>query len=309
MGPAYGGPAASPAIVSTTGVQNEFNNVSNELDQFHAGGDPYAVMFANSIASEQAANANAQGNAIASATAKSANAESRNAASEAAAISGAQTQGETSGASRYLPEYEAGIIDSTKQAYNQRFQLLDQQEKLAIANATAARNVADVKTAREQLDYAKALRTEKAKAISDAQNMAWKQYVFTHLSAGQQATADRLANGALDKPLVPGSITALNKQNPLINLTYGDTSKSAQDAVQFAQKIPTALVAAKSNPTNVGPQGFLKYDYFSSLLDSLPTSINRAGFIKAAKPYLAFSNYRTAKNYGITRAEYDEANK
>lgn len=301
-------PAVVPSIVSTTGVQNEFNDVSNQLDNFANTPDPYAAYFQNTVANEQAANQRGQDNAVSSATATAANAENKLNSNEAAEVSGLETRGETSGASRYLPDYQSGLVAGVKESFDQRYQLLDQQEKIAVANATNAKQNADVKVAQEQLAYAKELRAEKAKTLQDSQNMAWKQYAFTHLSTAQQAAADRSLKGSSEKPLVPGSITALNKTNPLINLTYGDTSKSAQDLIKKSQGLLDAL-NADFNDAQYVRNGKYTYDYLKNVLDNLPDGISRNGLLDQIKGRLEISNWKSAKEYGLTMAEYDALNK
>lgn len=179
-------------IVSTTGVRNDFYSGLNQLNQVELNGDPFAELFGAMMQNNQTG----QDNAIASATAASARAKGQEEQGKQQYIAGVTTAGIKNDTARYLPEYQMGIIEKARQSYTDRYQQLDQAEKLAIAQAKQARNEADVKVLTEKLNYVKQLRKEKADALQKAQEMEWEKYKFNNLSAYQKATESRLRSSS-----------------------------------------------------------------------------------------------------------------
>ena len=173
----------NPAIVSSTGVASQFNDASNQLDSITSTPDPYAGLVQTQIQNELANNAATQNAAISSATARSANSENLNNNSEASTLYGIRAEDAANGTAQLNPEGQQMALSAATQSYQAKFNALDQAEKVAIANATAARNNADTKTMNEQLDYIKYIQQQK----QVASEQAWKEYAFSNLSADQRA--------------------------------------------------------------------------------------------------------------------------
>ena len=167
-------PVNNTGMVSSTPVQQEFNSASNQLNDLAVQEDPYMQLF------EQMNEANAQdeSNAIASATAAGANEQNALQSSQQQYMGRLETAGIQSGRSRYLREQTAGIMESARQSYISKFMQIDKAEKLAIAEAEAARYAGDVRNMQQQLDYINELRSSKAKALSEANKLAWEKEKF-----------------------------------------------------------------------------------------------------------------------------------
>jgi hypothetical protein len=220
---AVNGSTNSPSIVSTTGIQNEFNNASNSLNSVTSSVDPYAGLFQSQIANELQNNQQQQGNAISSATAKTANQENMNNAQEAATLYGVRAQNAASGTSRYEPAAASLAEASARNSYQYKYNALDQAEKVAVANAVRARQGADVKTLQENLAYIHQIQQEKQFAAS----MALKEYEFGNLSANQRgmlgiqsdrnAIAAATATGSTQtsKPNIWQSIGSIFENKPI----------------------------------------------------------------------------------------------
>jgi len=183
-------PVNNTGIVSTTGVGNEFNDYTNQLQQLSTGSDQYAQYFQNQIQQEYQNNALAQQQAIASATAKTANAENINNAQQAATLYGIRAAAAANGQSRYTPAetqlQTAGANASFAYKYNQ----LDQQEKLAIAAANAARSKGDTQTLGQMVNYikeAQAMKLQLANYQLAQQKFGFQQYQYLNPSAYQNA--------------------------------------------------------------------------------------------------------------------------
>lgn len=183
-------PTTNPTspILSSTGIWSNYNDASNQLDKFTSGADPYAQLF------EQLTSANAKGQdvATANATATAERSSQQLQQNESQYNAGLATEGVQSGANRYLPTYQAGLVEQAHQNYMSRYQAIDNAEKLAIAAAQAAKADGDVKVLKEKLDYANQLRKAKADALQKANDMQWEQQKFKQQMALQWAQENRL---------------------------------------------------------------------------------------------------------------------
>lgn len=118
--------------------------------------------------------------------------------------------------------------------------------------------------------------------------------------------ANRGANSAAAKPLTPSALTALKKQNPLIDLPYGTTSAEAQQAVIDANAFKSIVAKDFADP-NSGAlvNGLYSYDYVKKALSALPNGVSRTGFLDTIKDKLGLGKFKNAKQYGITQSEFD----
>lgn len=198
-------------ILSSTGVGSAYNDASTQLDNFTSGADPYAQLFTQLSESNKAS----QDNAIATATAKTERDANTLQQQEGQYNAGVETAGVQSGANRYLPEYQAGIVDQAHQTYMTRYQAIDQAEKLAIAQATTAKTEGDAKLLKEKLDHVQALRKAKADALEKAQQMAWERDKFKQQMALQWHQENRI--GAAE--------TKANKSNDIATALLDFKSK------------------------------------------------------------------------------------
>lgn len=183
-------PPFQPApIVNTTGpLWSDFNNATNGLNGFLNAPDPYMQLFQQ----QRQANELTAANAIASATAASERAQIKTEQQQQATTAGLETYAAKTGLAPNSA-YQLQVMQGAQDQFSNRFALIDQEEKLAIAKAKAAQRVGDTDVLREQLEYANTLRQEKARALEKAQEMEWEKYKFNNLSAAQKASEARLS--------------------------------------------------------------------------------------------------------------------
>lgn len=181
------------------------------------------------------------------------------------------------------------ISPSDLQAIASKYGVTGDQIGLAISNAATKKKAADAAT-------------EKA-----------SQYTLTEGEAKYDANGNRIAynpktydpkTAADAKALVPSDIASINKQNPLLNLSYGETTDTAKAAIATANSISQGLQTAYKNPSLVR-NGYYTYQYINDALNNLPSGISRTGFLSSIKDKLSLGTYRGAKNYGISKGEYD----
>lgn len=176
-------PGSTPtgsAIISSAPVWQDFNNATSNLNTLVNTADPYMQLFQQ----QQQANALTADNAIASASAATQREKIAGEQSQNALVAGLNTAAEKTGLAPNS-SYQMQVIEGAQNQYRNRFALLDQTEKLAIAKAKAAQQVGDVAVLKQQLDYVNQLRKAKADALEAQQKMDWEKYKFTHLSAAQ----------------------------------------------------------------------------------------------------------------------------
>lgn len=178
-------PRPNPAIVTTGANWANYNDATSQLNSFINGTDPYAQLFQQ----QRTANELTAQNAIGSATAATERAKVRGEQERMATTAGLATAAEKTGLAPNSA-YQIQVMQGAKDQFNTRFALLDQQEKMAIARAKNAQTIGDTAVLKEQLDYAKQLRDEKAKAQQSALELDWKMYEFNNLSAAQKAAND-----------------------------------------------------------------------------------------------------------------------
>lgn len=178
----------NPAMATTSNQWSNYNNATSGLNSFVNTPDPYMTLFEQ----QRQANALTAGNAIASATAATERAKIKGEQERNATLAGMATAAEKTGLAPNSA-YQLQVIQGAQDQFSNRFALLDQQEKLAVAKAKAAQAVGDTAVLKEQLDYAVKLRAEKARALEKSQELAWEKYKFENLSAAQKASEARLS--------------------------------------------------------------------------------------------------------------------
>jgi hypothetical protein len=175
-------PTPTGPVLSSTGPRQEFNSYQAKLDALLNQPDPFTPMYAQL----QALNQTTQDNAIASATTASARQKFQEEQSGQQYQAGLATAGQQTGSSRYLPEYQLGLMESARNSTNDRIMQIDQAEKMAIAKAQQARIEGDVAVLKEQLNQVNELRKEKIRSLERAQDLEWDMKKFQ-----QQMALDR----------------------------------------------------------------------------------------------------------------------
>ena len=175
-------PRPTGPVLSSTGPRQEFNSYQAKLDALLNQPDPFTPMYAQL----QALNQTTQDNAIASATTASARQKFQEEQSGRQYQAGLATAGQQTGSSRYLPEYQLGLMESARNSTNDRIMQIDQAEKMAIAKAQQARIEGDVAVLKEQLNQVNELRKEKIRSLENAQQLDWDMKKFQ-----QQMAFDR----------------------------------------------------------------------------------------------------------------------
>lgn len=170
-------PNQSP-IVSSAPAFGDFVVGNIQLNKYLNEPDPYINAYQAMLGNLQQVNAQQQKNTIASATAETSRTRQQLEQDQNRYLAGMESAGIASGASKYLPQYQEGLMAQARDSYMQKFQQVDQAEKLAIAKAYQARQEGDVMVLREQLGLIEKLRKEKADALENAQRMEWEQYKF-----------------------------------------------------------------------------------------------------------------------------------
>lgn len=172
--------ALNSGIVSTTGVQQEFNDASNAFNTLTNQGDPYAALLASTVGGLEQNAANTANTAISSATAKTAQNETLGNAQEAATIAGIRASNAATGTSGTITN---ALVQQATNSFSAKFNALDLGEKTAIANARNAEQAGDTKALQQELSYIQQYRTAKQAAADEA----FKEYAFSNLSADQKA--------------------------------------------------------------------------------------------------------------------------
>jgi hypothetical protein len=175
-------PTPTGPVLSSTGPRQEFNSYQAKLDALLNQPDPFAPMYEQL----KALNQTTQDNAIASATTASARQKMQEEQSGQQYQAGLATAGQQTGTSRYLPEYQLGLMESARNSTNDRIMQIDQAEKMAIAKAQQARIEGDVAVLKEQLNQVNELRKEKIRSLERAQELEWDMKKFQ-----QQMALDR----------------------------------------------------------------------------------------------------------------------
>lgn len=228
------GSAYQSPILSTTAVGQQYDNAANQLNELAVTEDPYMSVFEQLMAN----NAQAEKNQIASATASGANQKNMLTDSRQQYMGQLEKQGVNTGDNRYMRQQHAGVLESARQSYLTKYQQIDSAEKLAIAEANAAKQTGDVKTMTAKLEYIQGLRDAKAKALSEANKFAWEQEKFNRQMEQEDAQFERemgykwsnlarLSNKDKDEEeeeeeeLTPGIISVSRKNRNKLNRELG----------------------------------------------------------------------------------------
>lgn len=202
-------PGNTPSIVSTTGVESEFNDASSQLDS----------LMANSVQNGYSlANANYQ-QAVSNATAKAANGQNLVGQEGAAENYGIRAEGESTGEARYEPGQLQNALSSAQASIQSKYASLSQAESLALAAANTARNNADVQTMNENIKYIQAIQNEQNTVAAEA----FKEYAFNNLSADQRAALG-ISSGDESINAQKLQLQQWQAANPLTTVTQGSPS-------------------------------------------------------------------------------------
>lgn len=90
--------------------------------------------------------------------------------------------------------------------------------------------------------------------------------------------------GAAEKLLTPSEAASYIKNNPLVDISAGDSvadaNQAVSDANQFTKILDTDVNDPNAEANNIkGPQGYLTYDYGTKLLNAIPAGVNKAQFV------------------------------
>lgn len=265
-------PRPTGPVLSSTGPRQEFNSYQAKLDALLNQPDPFTPMYAQL----QALNQTTQDNAIASATTASARQKFQEEQSGQQYQAGLATAGQQTGSSRYLPEYQLGLMQSARNSTNDRIMQIDQAEKMAIAKAQQARIEGDVAVLKEQLNQVNELRKEKIRSLENAQQLDWDMKKFQ-----QQMALDREKfSYQKTKDVADRNATAskADKENFYTDAFFTiDQIGGKVDAASFKKLISKGLASGKS----------------------------RDDLIQSFAPYLPSTKKKQLmKDYGITDVEY-----
>lgn len=285
-------PRPTGPVLSSTGPRQEFNSYQSKLDALLNQPDPFTPMYAQL----QALNQTTQDNAIASATTASARQKMQEEQSGQQYQAGLATAGQQTGSSRYLPEYQLGLMQSARNSTNDRIMQIDQAEKMAIAKAQQARIEGDVAVLKEQLNQVNELRKEKIRSLENAQQLDWDMKKFQ-----QQMAFDR------EKFTYQKSKDATDAKKDLKKSDFsGLLSKVLQDkSITFDKDkentgVPYFEQDKNGNRTKLTADGFKKISISAS-----EYGVSRDDLLKELKPYIVGKKYKDVKNYGITKNEYE----
>lgn len=272
------GKSTSP-FLSSTGARQEYNSMATQLDTMGATEDPYAALFEQMKKST----AGTESTAISNAQATKERETNQLNQNKDEYMAGLATAGVMSGANRYLPEYQAGIMEQARQGYLSKYQALDNAEKIAIAQAKSAKLDGDIKVMKESLDYIAKIKKEKADAISEANKMDWEKEKFKQtmsLNWAQEGRLNKESKTPKPEDLKKQFLTGLNSLLNSKNNTIADS-----DGVPYFAN------------------GFITYAGFKELVNlSEQAGYERDDLIKKLSPYLRTKD-KDLKGYGITLAE------
>lgn len=281
-------PRPTGPVLSSTRPRQEFNSYQAKLDALLNQPDPFTPMYEQL----KALNQTTQDNAIASATTASARQKMQEEQSGQQYQAGLATAGQQTGTSRYLPEYQLGLMESARNSTNDRIMQIDQAEKMAIAKAQQARIEGDVAVLKEQLNQVNELRKEKIRSLERAQDLEWDMKKFQ-----QQMAFDREKFSYQKTKDATDAKTNLKKSDFNISSLL-----SGRDAVIAGSGgIPYFSLSKGGTRDTLTPEGFKEISNLASAY-----GVSRDDLLKELKPYLSTRKYKYAENYGITKAEYDK---
>jgi len=267
----------SSFIQSSTGPSQLFQSYQTKLDGLLNQADPFEPLYEQL----KALGATAEKNAIASATTASARQKQQTEQSGRQYMAGLESSGISSGAARYLPEYQLGLLENARQSMVERISQVDQAEKIAIAKAQQARMEGDIKVLAQQMQQINDLRKEKIRSLERAQELEWDQYKFQ-----QQMDFDKYKFGQQ------------------MSLNWAQENRMAAKAADTPKK-ENFFENAFFSINSAG--GKITGEQFSTLMEQgLQSGLKRDEIIAAFVPY--FNDIKKSKKlreqYGITEVEY-----
>lgn len=286
-------PRPTGPVLSSTRPRQEFNSYQAKLDALLNQPDPFTPMYEQL----KALNQTTQDNAIASATTASARQKMQEEQSGQQYQAGLATAGQQTGTSRYLPEYQLGLMESARNSTNDRIMQIDQAEKMAIAKAQQARIEGDVAVLKEQLNQVNELRKEKIRSLERAQDLEWEMKKFQ-----QQMAFDREKFNYQKSKDATDAKTNLKKSDFTAGLSKILQDKSLRfDISEENTGVPYFSLDKDEQRKVLSVDGFKKLSTSAAAY-----GIPRDELLKELKPYLSSNSYKRVKNYGITKSEYKE---
>jgi len=183
---------SNPGIVSTQGYRDQLNLTQNNLNEF--ANDPYMQMFTRLREQNKQAEETARLNAEAQANREKVQEEQRFRAQQA----GTGSANIAGGLSRYAPELATSQMNQVRQINLSKVEAIQNEEDLAIARAKDARAANDLDVMQEELAYVQELRKEKARAIEEANRLAFDREKFEEDKRQFGITEARLNVGGED---------------------------------------------------------------------------------------------------------------
>jgi hypothetical protein len=110
------------------------------------------------------------------------------------------------------------------------------------------------------------------------------------------------------KILSTASLNYLKKNNPAVDIGFGDTQEDADRAIASAKQGLSLVKKDFTDPTHIGPQGYLTYAYGKNLFNNLPPGINKVGFISSIKDMLTPDLNKNGSSYGLSPSEIAQIN-
>lgn len=236
-----------------------------------------------------------------------------------------------------------GIMQAENQKASQLADL-DQQEATALLEAQTARDEKNFALLKDRIAYLKDIKQQKLDMLKNtAETLGYEQKIgelqataiydnlqklpedqkLTFLTAVAkkfgiplmtlQSQVNEITRGRAKKGGTGGGYTSLelrklrqaridpSNTEEADNFLYGEDAKS-ENLGSILEQLNTAY----KNP-NLVRDGYFTYEYIKNALDNLPVGVTREEFLKKVKDKISLkgSYRRNAKNYGITKDEYD----
>lgn len=251
--------------------------------------------------------------------------------------------GLSTGNINFTPDLVYGQVAQAENARMSKLQQLDTDEATALLEAQQAVDEKDFKLLKEKMDYIKTIkksRLDTLKENSDIlsyENKIGEQQatrIYDELQKMPESSKLQFLQQVATQFNIP--LTALTSQvNEITRGRQKSSSSSGGYTSQELRKLRQAgidssdiaaaddflygegddsavnmtsilgsLNKAYANP-NLVRNGKFTYEYIKNVLNNLPPSVDRTDFIKKIKSKLSIPNWNGAKQYGLTKNEYD----
>ena len=245
---------------------------------------------------------------------------------------------------QYTPDLVYGSIIQAENQKASQLQQLDQQEATALLEAQQARDEKDFSLLKDRMDYIKSIKKTRLDLLKENYDTLSYQQKIGELQANQ--IYDQLQKLPESQKMQFMQAVATKFDIPLASLTsevakLAQTKKSSRSGGDYTslelRKLrqagidPTDTVAADDflygesgsdnalssilkqiniayNNQNLVRNGKFTYEYIQNVLNNLPVGVTRLEFLKKVKDKLSLTGgyRRNAKNYGITKDEFNE---